>query len=279
MLSRILGIEAEATHVKVNQVCWRITVIRLIILLVIVGGLGAGGYFLWKNDGDPNKALKDAQKNLNEVVNEASGYPDAKTPKELSDLFCKAIKNRDYSSAARYCNGGYAEILSKAAVSAKKLGVALDDVADQLREKGVNTDEMRAILFYYDPFWKDVTGVITNESANSALVTITPNLPRLTGQPLSAYTEWKIDKSFMGALLGGPFELPIRIRAVKDGEIWKLELPTPPNVQVMVTKLNDKSRLYVRKLEMLQSQIRTDPDTKENIRKRMKELLEDAAKE
>jgi hypothetical protein len=260
--------------------------IRFIILVVIVGGLGVGGYFLWKNDGDPRKALKDAQ-NLgqdaqklgHEIVNEASGYPDAKTPKELNDLFCKAIKARDYSSAAKYCSGGYAELMSKAAVSAKKLGVALDDVSDQLREKGVNTDEMRTILFFYDPFWKDVTGVVTNVTDHTALITITPNLPKLAGQSPSAYTDWKIDLSFMGALLGAPFLTPIRIKAVKEGEIWKLELPTPPNVQVMVTKLNDKSRLYVQKLEILQREVRTDADTKENIRRRMKELLEDAAKE
>jgi hypothetical protein len=248
---------------------------RLIMAVVFLGAAGGGGYYLWKHNGDINKAAADVKKDFGGAVDQASGYPDAKTPTEAADLFRKAIKERKYDAAAKYCTGKYAEMLRKGDAGAAKFGEAIDNVSYQMTERSVMTDEMKVVLFYLDPFPKDVSLTVSNETDNDAWVTIAPEGIKLTGSNRE-FDSWKIDRQMFGTMYAS---LPPRVKAVKQGDVWKLDFPAPPQLQTSVTRLNDKYRTYVQKLEILTREIKNEADTKENVKKRMKELLEDAAKD
>ena len=64
----------------------------LIVLLLIAGG-AFFYFFMWED----------------------TKWPKAKTSLEAIDNFNKAVKNRDYKHAAKYCSKQYAELLTKAA--------------------------------------------------------------------------------------------------------------------------------------------------------------------
>jgi hypothetical protein len=248
---------------------------RSILAIVLLGAAGGGGYYLWKHNGDVNKAAADVKRDLGGAVDQASGYPDAKTPKEAGDLFRKAIKERKYDMAARYCTDKYAEMLRKGDQGAAKFGEAIDNVSYQMSQRSVMTDEMKIVLFCLDPFPKDVSLTVSNETDKEAWVTIAPEGIRLTGSS-HEFDAWKIDHQMFGTMYAS---LPPRVKAVKQGEVWKLDFPAPPVLQTSVTRLNDRYRTYVQKLEILTREIKNEADTKENVKKRMKELLEDAAKD
>ena len=248
---------------------------RLIMIIIILGVLGTGGYLLWKNNGNVKKAVDEARQEVNTVVGDVSGYPDAKTPKEAADLFRKAIRERKYESAAKYCTDSYAEILKKCSTAANKLGTSIDNVTYQLNEHSLNTDEMKLILYFFDPFPKELLITVSNVTDKDAVASLTPEGINLTGSSLE-FSNWHVDTRFWGALY---LNLPRNIKIVKQGENWKLDFPIPAELQVSSTRLNDKYKTYVQRLDKLSREIKNDPETKEKTKTRMKELLEDAAKD
>ena len=237
---------------------------KLIVLLALAGVVGGGIYlYVYK------------KKEVKELVDSAKGYPEAKTPKEAADYFRKAIKERKYDTAAKYCTEKYAEILRKGDDAAEKLGKAIDNVAYQMTERSVMTDEMRIILYGFDPFPKDIIITVSKETEKEAVATIAPEGIKLAGSSRE-YDRWKIDLDFWGALYRN---LPSTVKVVKEGDAWKLDFPAPPALQTSVARLNDRHKVYVQKLEILTKEIKNEADTKDNVKKRLKELLEDAAKD
>jgi hypothetical protein len=249
---------------------------RAILLLLVLAALGTGGYFLYKNKFDVKKAAEEARKEIGGAVDEVRGYPEAKTPKEAADLFKKAIKERKYDKAAKYTTAKYAEMLNKGDDAARKLGVAIDNVSYQMQERAVLTDEMKLVFYGFDPFPKDINITVSNENEKDAVATLIPEGVKLTGQS-SPYSTWQIDRGFWNALSGGAPPAG-RVKIIKEGDVWKLDFPTSPKLQTSVARLNEKYKTYVQKLEILTKEIKNEADTKENVMRRMRELLEDAAK-
>ena len=258
--------------------------VRVIVIAVVLAAVGGGIYFVVKNKGNVKDAVEevkkdaqDARKGAGHIVDEARGYPDAKTPKEAADLFTKAIKERKYKTAAKYCTAKYGELLTDGDAAGNKLGEAIDNLSGQMTLRNVMNDEMKTVLYVFDPFNKAITITVGNESEKEALATLVPNLPTLTGQS-NPFTNWKIDPSFWGAFTGGPLVVPLKVKLVKEGDVWKFDFPNTVAVQVGVARLKDRHNVYVQKMETISKEIKNDADTKENVLRRMKELFEDAAK-
>jgi hypothetical protein len=247
---------------------------RAILLLLVLAALGTGGYFLYKNKFDVKKAAEDARKELGGAVDEARGYPDAKSPKEAADLFRKAIKDRKYDKAAKYTTAKYAEILKKGDDAARKLGEAIDNLSYQMSERSVATDEMKIVLYGFDPFPKDILITVSKETDKDAVAVIAPEGVRLVGQG-RPYDTWAIDRGFWGALYAG---LPSQVKIVKEGDVWKLDFPVGPAMQASVTRLNDKYKYYAQLLDKVSTELKRDPSTKEDFKRRLKEILEEAAR-
>ena len=209
----------------------------------------------------------------------ARGYPEAKTPKEAVDLFRKAVQARDYEMAAKYCTSRYAEELRKGAHAAKELGTAIDNLTSQLKDNGVLSDEVKLVLYYYDPFQKDVTFTVDKESADAAEATIAfDGLGGFTQQ--RPFSDWNLDPRVMRAL---SYDFPLpgtsgKLYLKKEAGAWKLDVPVSQNQQAATTRINDRYKDYLNPFKIVSQEVKNDPTTKENVKNRLKTLLEEASR-
>jgi len=248
-----------------------------IIGIVVVVALGIVGYYVFKNKGDINKAVDDIKKGGGEAVGEVTGYPAAKTPKEAADLFSNAIKERKYSTAAKYCTGPYAEELKSVNDGAKKLGTAIDDLSYRMSEKSVMNDEMRVVLFFFDPFPKDFTITVEKPTDTEAVGVITPPAPKLTNHQAKFDTTWNVDRTFFNALYPMVNDAPVtKVKIKKEGEEWKLEFPDPASLQKTVLRLKDRANYYAGRLDVLATELKRDAESQSDFKARLKKELEDA---
>ncbi|VTS00723.1 hypothetical protein [Tuwongella immobilis] len=241
---------------------------RILVLIAIVAVVGVGGYlFLFK------------KKDLRNMLDSASGYPPATNAKEAVDLFAKAIKNRDYRQAAKYVTDPFARELDKGADAAKELGEGIDDLTSRMKNDGVITDEIQIILFSFDPFWKELTPAIVKESGSEATATFLFEGLTFRGQD-RAFESWRLDLRMMRAL-SVDFPLPpakITAKVVKQSDdSWKIAFPASVAQQAATSRLIDRYKDYVNPFKIVSQEIKRDPTTKENVKKRLKELLEEAA--
>ncbi|MBI3409414.1 MAG: hypothetical protein HY040_13820 [Planctomycetes bacterium] len=114
----------------------------LILLAAIVGG--AGYVLVFKRDW----LFKKAQ----EGTELAQGYTPAATPQEAMDQFRKAIKERKFNTAAKYCTGDYAEQLRHAHDAANAMGTVLDEISYYAKDKGYSSPNTKTLLLRMDPF-------------------------------------------------------------------------------------------------------------------------------
>ena len=240
---------------------------RLIILFVVLGLLGGGAYlFLFKSK---------------ETLRFTKGYKEAKTPQIAADMFSKAIKERDYESAADYATKDYAEQLKRGHKAANKMGVQLDNMMFQMEKRDFLRDESKYVLFQLDPFYKDFTVVVSKESGDKAEGLLTFNLPFLKGGQPSAGS-WQLKPEMFQAFIahmGFSSGNAVAVPMVKDKEGWKFDFPSNTLLQTRVAYLNDKYMHYFNVYEMLDQDVKNDPTTRENTTSRLKTELEKAAKE
>lgn len=241
---------------------------------MLLAALGIGGYLvLFKRD------------KLKELAEDVQGYSAAKTPKEAADKFREAIKNRNFKAAAKYCTDRYATELKKGADAAGELAQALDDLTSRMVQSGVMTDELKIILYLYDPFWKDITITIAKETDTEAEATLVIDGLKFEGQG-RAYESWNLasKNTVMRAFTYGwpmpPAELKVKIKKEGEGDKmqWRIDFPVSEKLQASVTRLNDYYKDYVNPIKIISQEIKNDPTTKENVKKRLKELLEEAAR-
>lgn len=114
----------------------------LVILLAIAGAAAYLYFFQWDF---VTGLFEDVRLNM-------AGYTAAKTPEDAMDRFAKAIKERDYNAAARYCTKDYAALLVKGKKAAYEIGWRIDRLKNLMEEKGLNTDRGLIILYGLDPF-------------------------------------------------------------------------------------------------------------------------------
>ncbi len=241
--------------------------LKFLVVLVILGAGGFGVYHFVIQ----KKSLDDLKKSANEVTEDLSGYPDANTAQEAVDLYSKAISNRKYNVAAKYCTSDYAEQLKRGATAARELGESIDDLRSRLNDSGVMLSEMDHILFWLDPLPPSVKFALGKSKENEALALVgVADIPYLKSPPTGT---WQMDTDFVQGLYSG---LPPAVKIIKEGEVWKIAFPVTPLLRARVDRLNSHYKDYKRNLDKLSGEVKRDATTKEETKKRMVELVNEA---
>lgn len=231
-----------------------ITIVGLLVVVCI------GGYlFLFKREA------------VGELADSARGYPRASTPQECVDNFKKAIKDRKYDKAAKYCTKEYAEQLRRGAEAGQELGTAIDDLSHRMKNDGVMTSEIEWILFINDPLPPDLKLTVQTTGDKEATASIAVENPVWQSTPTKT---WKYDPQFVQAFY---FDYQrSQVRLVKEGEYWKIDFPVTPNMRNRFDRLVSCYKDYVNALKKMSEEVRTERTTKVDVTNRLEELLSGA---
>ncbi|MGL6094366.1 MAG: hypothetical protein ACRC7O_01015 [Fimbriiglobus sp.] len=240
---------------------------QMIVLLVLVGVIGGGGYLMvYKRDA---------------VMRKVKGYKVAETPQDAADQFKKAIQNREFLIAADYVTPAYAEQLKRGGKVAGELGTAIDNLSYQMNTRELVRDEVKLVFQALDPFPKDITIVVGPEKDGAAAATITFEVPPVRGdQPATGKWAMKPDifQTYARGLGAVNNKVTVAMKKTPE-EGWKFDLPADTGLATRVTYLNEKGNNYVNPMVVINQEVKIDPTTKENATQRLKELMEQAAKE
>lgn len=241
-----------------------------------------------------------------QLFNTAQGYPPATTPQECVDGFRKAINARQYALAAEvYCTGNYAEQMKKVAEGANKLGKSIDSVAHQMSVRDYDSEKMKFILMWMEPFPKefDVPNIKEASDGKTAYATFREVPPKRTWNDPS-WQNFRLDASFYRVLCNGTF--PVNTQAtlhlVEEGKksFWKLEfpidnalpvwqpegggkvipnLPDTMNIRQRADRFVARWRTYTKIMESLEQRLRQEPNTKAYYEDTFKQEIESASKD
>ena len=146
---------------------------------------------------------------VGEVIDSARGYPRAPPPRSAW-TFKKAVKERKYDKAAKYCTKDYAEQLTRGAEAATAVGEAIDDLSHRMKNDGVMTSEIEYILFLNDPLPPELTLTLQTPGESEATAAMGVSNPVLQSAPTKT---WKFDPAFIKAYY---FDYP-RVREAGQG--------------------------------------------------------------
>ncbi len=238
---------------------------RLIFLALAVVAIAGGAYLFLFKRADTERLAK--------------GYKDADTPQVAADMFKRALDKREYDMAAHYCTPGYAEQLRRGSTAATDLGVAVDNLSYQMKERGLMRDEVKVVPFTLDPFPKDVQTTVGKETGDTAEATFVFSAPALSNQPASG--SWNLKTEILHVYIRSLRYTTTTTASVpmkKDKKEWKFDFPADAPLEGRVAYLNDKYKNYVNPMETVTHEVKNDPATKENATQRLS-LLEQVAKE
>ncbi|HEX3147045.1 MAG TPA: hypothetical protein VHR66_03125 [Gemmataceae bacterium] len=233
---------------------------RKITIIGLLAVLGIGGFlFLFKREA------------VGEMIDSARGYPRAKTPQECVDLFKKAVKDRKYDKASKYCTKEYAEQLKRGGEAGHDVGESIDDLIHRMQNDGVLTSEIEFVLFQNDPLPPDLKLTVQTPGEKEATAAIGVDNPALLTPPTGV---WKYDPRFIKAFY---FDYPRGyVRLVKEGDYWKIDIPVTPEMRMRVDRLIQCSKDYVNAYKKMSEEVRTERTTKLDVATRLKELTEEA---
>jgi hypothetical protein len=237
----------------------------LFFALAIVAILGGAYLFLFKRA---------------DTVRLAKGYKNADTPQVAADMFKKAVEKREYDMAAHYCTAGSAEQFRRGADAATNLGTAIDNLTYQMKERGLLRDEVKFVLYGMDPFPKDIQITVGKENGDTAEAAFLFSMPYISNQSTSG--SWNVRQEILQVYCRS-MRYANSVTAVvpmkKEGKHWKFDFPADASLQARVGYMNDKYKNYTNPMEMVTTEIKNDPSTKEDATRRLKSLLESGAKE
>jgi hypothetical protein len=238
-------------------------------------------------------------------IRSAQGFSPAKTPKEALDKFKKAIKARDYESAALFCTAEYAEQMHKCAKQARELGKSIDDLAHTIRDVAkLDTPKGMYTLALLEPFPPDFTYEITNtnEEAHTADARITlddAKLSKATKDSDLHIPGLRLDNRIQRTLLPrtqniaravylNEVGMDVQLKAEGDKEkVWKIDFPVTvafalklptgevhyPGTRDSVDFLEKKGPSYAEALDNLKASLKKDPETKSNFESELRREL------
>jgi hypothetical protein len=184
--------------------------------------------------------------NLNKIADRgaqtASGYPPAKTPTEAMDKFREAIHARKYKFAAAYCTKPYGDQLVRASEGAAALGEEIDHIERYANNKGIMTDKLAYFLHQLDPFPKNFkTAAAPEQKGDKAYGAYVFDAGTLKAIP----TEMTNMDSAMFVTVLRPMDVfGNKLELVKEGEEWKLNIPTSGPFETRVGYFNDHWKAY-----------------------------------
>jgi hypothetical protein len=208
----------------------------LIILLALVGG---AVYVVFFTDW-----LKKGQEAL-------QGYHDAKTPQEAMDYFRKAVQARKYDTAAKYVTTAYAEQLKRAHEAASDMGALIDKLYNQMKNKGYNSDKAVTVLNMLDmfPTWFKVKDTPKEKDGKALGIYAPEDKTQVLGNLGGIGANWDKDmfsQPLVPATINGKLGLLVEgpVAIVKDGEIWKLDIPLAPGQANRIAHYIDHYKSY-----------------------------------
>jgi hypothetical protein len=244
---------------------------KALLLLIIVGAVGAFGLFLFVPGSRPPIVKK--------WFRAAAGHAPAKTPNECLEKFKQCIKARDYETAADlYVGGEYREEMRKAAKAATALGKARDDLWHNAFEvANLNSEKAKRALSLIDPFPTDlaVKDIKHKEGEDKAYATLVIGeedlIPRLQRSNESPTSGLNLDDRIILALVPLNFVGQVELR--NEGETeksWKVYIPIDedrpdlrrPGVRSKVSYLKDNFGNYKQALENLSYAVKHEAETK-----------------
>jgi len=230
---------------------------RIIVIVALLAVVGIGGFlYIFKREA------------VLEMLDSSRGYGKAKTPQECIDNFKKAVKERKYDKAAKYCTKEYAEQLTKGAEAGKELGTSIDDLHHRLKNDGVLTSEIEFILFLNDPLPPDLNLTLQTTGDKESMAAISVDNPVLKSQQTK---QWKYDTYFIKAFY---FDYPRgTVKLVKEGDTWKIDIPVTPPMRSRVDLLVKNYKDYVNAFKKVSEEVRTERTTKLDVATRLEEEL------
>jgi hypothetical protein len=175
------------------------------------------------------------------------GFPPAKTPAEAMDKFREAIQARKYTTAARYVTKPYKELLERANPGATEMGAVIDKIYGYAKDNGYVTDKLAFAMYRLDPFPRNFKSgkppEVKGDKAYGQYQWEDP--PDLKNKNVVFDQEWKSMDPAMFRNIYAPsavFGFPIEL--VKEGEEWKLNIPTNPEWETSVGYFNDNYKRY-----------------------------------
>ena len=205
----------------------------LIILLALIGG---GVYVFMFTDW------------ITKGRRAATGFLPAKTADEAAQRFAKAVKARDMKTAATYCTGEYANLLTNAHQPVSEVGSTLDQISEYMKNKGWRTDKSVAVVHYFDLMPPQLTPApakkIDDKTAEVAFMVDNPGFEGPVTPQLFEQFKGHRPALFQRALLPvtiapTAFSFAGTVRVVKVGEDWKLDIPVAEIQKANVTEYSN----------------------------------------
>ncbi len=245
-------------------------VVTLVIILLVLGVVGITGASWWFR--------------VQPVwgwYQTARGYGQAKTPDEAVERFLKAVRDRDYHTAAEFCTGEYAYELEKTADAAHKMAEAIDDFEHNMKLKEIKSNKVSWVLNRLQPFPKEFKKSEVRKLGDSAAeVVLYEDYGALE---MTDFGDWQIDRPAWRALSGGlagdlALNRGIRVPIVKEGDAWKLKFELTTPVRDGMSYVRDVFGNYVQGLEKIKYDIKNHVMTKDDVESQLRTELQNAKK-
>jgi hypothetical protein len=223
---------------------------RRLLFFILVLLIGAGVYLFVFQRGLVDRWFHQAEKKL-------GGYDKADTPEKAAAMFVKAIKARNYNTAADYCAGDYALQLRKVADKAARLGKQIDHLLEKLGKSGnVDSPKVRGILMLLDPFPTAIKYKVDKDGPEAWHVTFEEDqkLPQLRGVNLRALVPYS--RALASSLVNGQ---KVALKKTMDGDqVWKVQIPVTAALQERIQRLDDKADAIVETLKTVDAELVND---------------------
>jgi len=206
-----------------------------------------------------------------------TGFPPAKTPAEAMDKFRDAIQARKYKIAARYVTKPYKELLERANTGTTEMATVLDRIHGYAKDNGYVTDKLTVAMYQMDPFPRNfASGKPPEVKGDKAFGRYQWEELPLKNKSVFLDAEWKSMDAKMFHPIYAPAEIfSGAIELVKEGEEWKLNIPTNQVWETNVGYYNDNYKRYYNGLtsfkgDMLNNRFPAAKDFEEEVLKSIK---------
>jgi hypothetical protein len=243
----------------------------------------------------------------------ARGYGPAKTPEEALAKFKKAVKARDYETAALFCTAEYAQQMHKCAKQAHEVGKSIDDLTHTIQNVAkIDTPRGLYALALLEPFPPDFTYEIKSKSEGAQAVeahivlddakvskSVSESELTIRGLRLDNCMERTLlprIQDLARALVLREVGMDVQVKSEGDKEkVWKIDFPVTsgfmlkvpgrdvpyPGMPASVDFLQKNGSKYAEALDGLKNSLKKDAETRSNFENELrKELNEvDSTKE
>jgi hypothetical protein len=174
------------------------------------------------------------------------GYKAAQTPAEAMEKFRDAIVARDYKTAGRYTTKSYKDMLERAHPAAVELTGMMDKINEYAKDKGLLSDKTIYAFNNLDPFprnFKIGTAPVMKADKAYGMFVWDPLPTKGPFNPQDADYAALEQKMFQ-KVLARPVVVGLTVEIIKEGDDWKLNIPTDTAWETEVSYFNNNYKRY-----------------------------------